>query len=445
MWLLPAIAALSRAAARTYYRLTIAGERVPPSGPVLLVANHPNALLDPILVAASARRPVRFLAKAPLVHDRRIGWLVRALGCIPVYRQQDDPGATGRNAEAFRAAHEALAGGSAVAIFPEGISHDAPALSPLKTGAARIALGAAAATGAAVPLIPIGLVLRAKETYRSDALAVIGGPVAWDDLADAGPDDAEAVRELTSRIDGALRAVTVNLDDWADAPVVECAEAIWSAERGASSDPAERVERLRVVTWLLAELRRVPGAAGAALFTSVRRHARVLGRLGLAPADLHADVRSEAAIGWSVRRIPLALLPVVAVAVAGFIAWWPPYRLTGIVARAVDRGPGRDGRATYKLIGGLLLYLAWLLVASGLALAWWGPAVAAGVLLGLPAVGIAGLWVRERWGSAWADARRFFMVRHEPRLIADLRWRQRELAERLDTILAASRGAIGQR
>ena len=445
MWLLPAIAALSRVAARTYYRLTIAGERVPSSGPLLVVANHPNALLDPILVAAAARRPVRFLAKAPLVDDRRIGWLVRALGCIPVYRQQDGAAATGRNAEAFRAAHEALAGGSAVAVFPEGISHDAPALSPLKTGTARIALGAAAATGAPFPLVPIGLVLRAKETYRSDALAVVGEPVPWDDLSSSGPEDAHAVRELTSRIDAALRGVTLNLDDWADAPVVECAEAIWAAERGASSDPAERVERLRVVTGLLGELRRVPGAAGAVLFTSVRRHARVLARLGLAPADLHADVRSEAALGWSVRRIPLALLPVILVAVAGFVAWWPPYRLTGIAARAVDRGPGRDARATYKLIGGVLFYLAWLVIVTALAFAWWGVGAGFGTLVGLPLLGIAGLWIRERWRASWASARRFFMIRHEPRLIADLRWRQRELAERLDTILAASRAAVRQR
>ena len=439
MWLLPALAALSSAAARTFYRLAVAGERVPQSGPLLLVANHPNALLDPVLVAAAAGRPVRFLAKAPLVHDRRIGWLVRALGCIPVYRQQDDPGATGRNVEAFQAAYEALAGGSAVAIFPEGISHDAPALSPLKTGAARIALGAAAATGSPFPLMPVGLVLRAKETFRSEALAVVGAPVVWDDLAAAGVDDAEAVRQLTARIEGALREVTVNLEHWTDAPIVECAEAIWAVERGAKADPAERVERLRVASTLLAELRRVPGAAGASLVTAVKRHARVLGRLGLTPADLHADLRSEAAFAWSVRRIPLVLLPVVLVAIVGFVVWWPPYRLTGWAAGLADRGPGKDARATYKLIGGVLFYLAWLLLVFGLALALWGIATAVGLLVGMPLVGIAGLSVRERWRSAWADARRFLMLRHEPRLLADLRWRQRELAERLDTILAASR------
>lgn len=78
------------------------GERVPRDGPVLLVANHPNSLLDPMLVAAAARRPVRFLAKAPLFTDKRVGWLMRAVGAIPVYRRSDDPAQMERNEEMFR-------------------------------------------------------------------------------------------------------------------------------------------------------------------------------------------------------------------------------------------------------------------------------------------------------------------------------------------------------
>ncbi|MGI9189188.1 MAG: hypothetical protein ACR2F9_03500 [Longimicrobiaceae bacterium] len=73
MWLLPLFSRVSLAAARTFYRLEVAGGAVPPEGPVLLVANHPNSLFDPALVAAVARRPVRFLAQAPLVADRQLG------------------------------------------------------------------------------------------------------------------------------------------------------------------------------------------------------------------------------------------------------------------------------------------------------------------------------------------------------------------------------------
>ena len=111
MWLHPWVHRISRAAAGIYYRMSTAGPRVPRRGPVLLVANHPNALLDPVLVAAAARRPVRFLAKAPLFAIPVVGAVVRAAGSIPVYRQQDDKSLTGRNADSLRAAQEELAAG----------------------------------------------------------------------------------------------------------------------------------------------------------------------------------------------------------------------------------------------------------------------------------------------------------------------------------------------
>ncbi len=151
MWLLPVFSRVSRLALRTFYRLEVAGGRVPPAGPVLLVANHPNSLLDPAMVVAVAGRPVRFLAKAPLFGDAQVGWLVRGAGAIPVYRASDDPSKMGANQDAFRAAHASLAEGDAVGIFPEGTSHSEPSLVPLKTGAARIALGAAARVGGASP------------------------------------------------------------------------------------------------------------------------------------------------------------------------------------------------------------------------------------------------------------------------------------------------------
>src|SRR5215210_5976412 len=109
MWLLPVLAQISGLAMRVYYRLARAGGLVPERGPVLLVANHPNSLLDPAMVAVAAGRPVRFLAKSTLFSDRLVGWLVRGAGAIPVYRQQDDPTQLSRNEETFRAVHEAIA------------------------------------------------------------------------------------------------------------------------------------------------------------------------------------------------------------------------------------------------------------------------------------------------------------------------------------------------
>lgn len=204
MWLLPLFPRVAAFATRTFYRTTVTGGRIPHDGPLLLVGNHPNSLLDPLFLASVAQRPVRFLAKAPLFSNPWTAWAVQAVGAIPVYRPSDDPGLVGRNASMFRAVHAALHAGAAVGIFPEGMSHDAPSLVPLRTGAARIALGARSQLGRDVPIVPVGLVFSSKEEFRSRAHAVIGEPVSWAGIG-GGEESAADVKELTSRIDRSRR------------------------------------------------------------------------------------------------------------------------------------------------------------------------------------------------------------------------------------------------
>jgi len=324
MWLLPALPVVCNAAARIYYRFTLAGERVPATGPVLLVANHPNSLLDPVLVSAAARRRVRFLAKAPLFSDRKVGWIVRASGAIPVYRRVDSPEAMDGNADTFRAAHAALAEGAAIGIFPEGLSHSKPGITPLKTGAARIALGALAQHPEPFPIIPIGLVFRRKDVFRSEALAVIGRPVDWSDLAGCTSQDREAVRDLTGRIDGAMRQVTINLEHWEDQPLVDCAAAVWQAEWGGDTDPAREVERLEAATSILSHIQSAPDPRASALVDDVAHHCRQLERLRVTPGDLAADVRLRASLRWGLRRFYLVGAPAFLVALAGLAVSWLP-------------------------------------------------------------------------------------------------------------------------
>ena len=158
---------------------------MPPRGPALLVANHPNSLLDPATVVAAAGRPVRFLAKAPLFGDPAVGWLVRGAGAIPVYRAQDDPAKMGANEDSFRAALRGagrgrrggdLSGGDQPQRALAGAAQD-------RRGPHRA--GRRGAAGGTFPVVPVGLVFRRKERFRSEALAVVGEPVAWDDLAGA--------------------------------------------------------------------------------------------------------------------------------------------------------------------------------------------------------------------------------------------------------------------
>ncbi|HEU0013986.1 MAG TPA: 1-acyl-sn-glycerol-3-phosphate acyltransferase [Longimicrobium sp.] len=437
MWLLPFFSPLSKLAVRTFYRLAVSGGQVPRNGPVLLVANHPNSLMDPALVAAVAGRPVRFLAKAPLFTDPRVGFLVRGSGAIPVYRAHDNAGPKVATEDTFRAVHAALAEGAAVGIFPEGMSHSEPSLVPLKTGAARIALGAAALLGGAFPVVPVGLTFRQKETFRSEALAVIGQPVAWDDLAGRGVGDAAAVRELTARIADALEGVTLNLERWEDAPLVEMAEAVFAAELPTDPSPAARVARLKETTEALAAVRRDQPAVYEELARGVGRHIRALGVLRMTPRELRADTGMTTAARWAARQLTVlrTLLPVAAV---GMVLYWLPYRATGwLEARA---RPLRDVRATYKALTGIALHTLWTLVLAGVAGWWWGWRAGLAALVVLPALAWVTVTVVDMWRRARGEARRFLVRTRRAEALAELRERQRALAQRLNEVWEGVRG-----
>src|SRR6478672_10300922 len=209
------IVALVRLALRIYFqRIEVTGvERVPLNTPVIFVLNHPNALVDPVFLLCLAPRDVSFLAKAPLFRMPVIGYLVKQLDSLPVYRHQDAGEDVSKNQETFIAARKLLARGGTIGICPEGVSHDEPGLKPIKTGAARISL-AAVSTGevSGLKIVPAGLYYTSKTTFRSSALLYFGEPilVARVELDPEGNPPHDAVRKLSAEIEAALRAVILD-------------------------------------------------------------------------------------------------------------------------------------------------------------------------------------------------------------------------------------------
>src|SRR5919107_6273003 len=104
-----AITAVLLFALRVFFRRVevVGRERVPRGGALLFVLNHPNALVDPAFLLAYAPRRISFLAKAPLFRMPAVGFFVRALDSIPVYRRQDETGDTAAlNRKTFERAAE---------------------------------------------------------------------------------------------------------------------------------------------------------------------------------------------------------------------------------------------------------------------------------------------------------------------------------------------------
>jgi 1-acyl-sn-glycerol-3-phosphate acyltransferase len=421
---------ISRLATRAYYRYTVGGARVPAEGPVLLVANHNNSLMDPAFVTVAARREVHFLAKSTLFTHPQIGWLIKLVGSIPVYRAQDDPKLLGQNRDIFAAVHAALAGGAAVGIFPEGTSHSGSRLSPLKTGAARIALGASKKIGASFPIIPVGLVFRDRNSLRSEVRVVVGDTFDWSDLASRA-DEKFAVRELTARIDGAMRRVTLNLDSWEDAALVHVAEQIWAAEHGSPRDSEATVSRLAMTANVLQRFRSRGDADWRMTARELRAHARMLQRMGLSPQALKEDVRWPAALRWMLLRLPLlAAIPLASLAL---LAYWPPLRGARWMVAHTKEGP--DSISTVRVLSVSFLCIGWTFLVAGIAGWSLGWRAGLGALLLLPGAGIGAAVVAERRRLSWLAVRRFFVRHLHRRRLGRMRERQAMIAAHLNELL----------
>lgn len=385
---------IARFAVNVYYRPARLGGVVPATGPVLLVGNHPNGLVDPVLLAAACKRPVRFLGKAPLFEMPVLGAVMRGLEALPVYRSQDDAD-TSLNERTFQAVFEALERGEVVCLFPEGRSHDEPTLQRLKTGVARMALGAGARSGFRldVRVVPVGLVYRAKRRFRSQVAAWIGKPIGVRDLATVHEQsEREAVRVLTDRIAAGLAAVLLELDRWEDLPLLELAAQIVPR-------PGSALERQQVLARGLRYLRSRQRERIEALSDRIQAFRKRLRELGLAPEHLDVRYRPARVLRYAAKRavqlvlgLPLALL--------GMLFWAPPYWLVPWIPRWL--GATRDVHATIQILAGLVLFPLWAL---SVALGAWsalGPWIALLVFLAAFPLFLAALWFRD-WRAETAS------------------------------------------
>src|SRR5215831_12735037 len=149
----------------------------------------------------------------------------------------DDPGLSDgprRNDEMFAAAIEALRAGGAILIFPEGTTQPQPILMPLRTGAARLALGAerAMAGEGHAPILPVGMVFHDPGTFRSASVQItIGNPLPTADLVAAHHDrPEEAVRAITARLTQAIAVRIVEAQDQYTLDLLAVLERAWREE-----------------------------------------------------------------------------------------------------------------------------------------------------------------------------------------------------------------------
>jgi glycerol-3-phosphate O-acyltransferase/dihydroxyacetone phosphate acyltransferase len=360
------VGGIASLAVRGYFRsVEVRGEqRIPHGRPVLIVANHFNGLVDPVVIAHVLHRVPRFLAKSTLWKVLPARPFLALAGVIPIYRSQDVTD-TSRNRSSFTACHRALARHGTVAIFPEGTTHDSPALAPVRTGAARIALGALAAGTRGIVIVPIGLTFDDKLALRSRVLARVGRPIDLDeDLADyvhEGEDVAEenyeAVDRLTVAIRRRLRDVSPDYRSVQEHGTLSLGADVALRRTGTGRESQVKLGAREELAQRLAE---VPDGRREKVIDSVADYNLGLTLLGVRDGEVAAGYRPRALLTQLVvNGLVVAVLSVFAF--TGVVVNIIPYLLVKVAGQSV-RAPVTKG--TVRLLVALIGFpLAWWIVA----------------------------------------------------------------------------------
>ncbi|KAF8586687.1 hypothetical protein K439DRAFT_1340225 [Ramaria rubella] len=183
----------------------------------IFCANHTNSLTDAL------SDYLRMTAKATQFGKGTFSsWLIESSGALPLKRRMDynDPSEID-NSDVMNTLYEALEEGYAVCLFPEGMSRYRPALSPLKTGVARIISEVLTRRqndpDFEITLLTCSITYMHRQHFRSDVLITFNPPVTFrpqECPTLLAPVDFRAIRSLTDFMADQISAGTLDAPSW---------------------------------------------------------------------------------------------------------------------------------------------------------------------------------------------------------------------------------------
>lgn len=416
-------------AVRVFYRrFEVVGlENLPSRGPLILCANHVNALVDALVVQAACPRPIHPIARSGLFRNPLLRPVLGLIQAIPVYRRHEKAvrGKPPSNEDSFRRCHEVLSEDGALLIFPEGQSHSDPSLRPLKTGAARLAFGHREREGELPTVVPVGLIFTAKGRFRAGALVQVGEPVEWrphqgeldDGEPEATPANEDAVRLYTEAFDEGLKRVTINVDSWEDLALMRLMQRFFALRAvDPEDDVPEHIHRPRTLAERFRSfqrldeahrvLRRVYPEFTARLRHDLKRFDRLRRRYRIRDHQLELRYTPGMVLAWLASNLAF-LLFVVPLATWGVLNSGIPYVLARKASQISARA--RDHYDTAGMLWGLLFFGLFWGAQTFAVFYLWGVWPAVGYGISLPITAGVALEVGHKRRRIFEEARVYWL------------------------------------
>jgi hypothetical protein len=323
-----------------------------------------------------------------------------------------------------------------VGIFPEGKSHDLPAIEQVRTGAARVAAQAVNDGVTDLKIIPLGINYERKERFRSVVWVNIGAAIPakmW--LNDR--EERKGVRDLTAEIERRLKAVAIHLDepDWE--VMLEDLEALHPPPKDAPRDPLALLQQRKRIADAMNFFRAKDFQRTELVGDLLKSHHDGLEAAGL---NIHSDFLHYHGILLVLRLLARGFLFLFsfALGVPGTLHHIVPFVITRGLARLVQ-APGRSTIALSRLLIGLPVYVGWYYLAWRILAARFSPEVAWIWTVWMPSAGLFALmfWRQVKRVAPVLGRELAMLIR--PEQIGKLRANQEKLKRELATLAAEFR------
>lgn len=176
------------------------------------MVNHPNGLIDPLIVATNNPRIQHFLVKAGAFKNPLIHKLLATLNMMPIYRIRDGVRGLDRNHDVFEKCFRILSQEKALMIFPEGSHNKKRTIRPLSKGFTRIIFGAIDKNPELkIQLVPVGLTYQNNGFYPAKVSLCYGKPILANNYYKEPSN--QFIAQLKEEISESLRNLSVHIPD----------------------------------------------------------------------------------------------------------------------------------------------------------------------------------------------------------------------------------------